>query len=82
MKCIGIFQLLAFADNVYLLGENMNTIKCTAEALLFASKQVGPIPNAVKTKYVFMPHLWNEEQNHNIINPLKMWQHPRIWEQC
>jgi len=56
LKCIGIFQLLAFADNINLLGENMNTIKRTAEALLFASKQVGPIPNTVKTKCVFMPH--------------------------
>jgi hypothetical protein len=56
LKCSRTFQLLACADNVNLLGENMNTINHTAEALLFASKQVGPIPNTVETKYVFMPY--------------------------
>ena len=56
LKCSGTFQLLACADYVNLLGESMNTIKHNTKALLFASKQVGPIPNTVKTKYVFMPH--------------------------
>ena len=56
LKCSGIFQLLACADNVNLLCESVKTIKQSTEALLFASKQVGPVPNTVKTKYVFMPH--------------------------
>jgi len=29
LKCSGTFQLLANADNINLLGENMNTIKHT-----------------------------------------------------
>jgi hypothetical protein len=37
----GTHQLSAFADDVNLLGDDINTIKRNAEVLLEASRQVG-----------------------------------------
>jgi nitrous oxide reductase len=45
-------QLLAYADDVNLLGDNIDTIKKNTETFIDASKEVGLEINAEKTKYI------------------------------
>jgi hypothetical protein len=50
----GAHQLLAYADDVNLLGDNIDTIKKNTETLIDASKEVGPKMNTEKTKYMLL----------------------------
>jgi ribosomal protein S2 len=52
----GTHQLQVYADDVNLLGENINIIKKNAVAVLDASKEIGLEVNSEKTKYMFMSH--------------------------
>jgi hypothetical protein len=48
----GTYQLLVYADEVNLLGDNIDTIKKNAQTLINASKEVGLEVNADKTKHI------------------------------
>ena len=50
----GTHQLLAYADDVNILGGNVHTVKENVEALVFATKEIGLEVNVDKTKYMIM----------------------------
>jgi hypothetical protein len=55
LKLNGTHQLLAYADDVNLLGNNLDTKKKNTQTLSDASKEVGLEINAEKTKYMLLP---------------------------
>jgi hypothetical protein len=59
-------QLLANADDVNLLGDNIETINKKAETLIDASKEVGLEVNVEKTKYMLVSRDQNAGQNREI----------------
>jgi hypothetical protein len=59
-------QLLAYADYMSLLRNNIDTINKNTETLSDASKEVGLEVNVEKTKYMLVPHHHNIGQNHDI----------------
>jgi hypothetical protein len=60
------FQLLVYADDVNLLGDNVDTTKRNTETVIDASKDVGLEVNAEETKYVLLSRHQNAGQNHDI----------------
>ena len=54
LKLNGTHQVLAYADDVNILGGSAHTVKESVEVLLVATKEIGLEVNADKTKYMFM----------------------------
>ena len=54
MKLNGTHQLLAYADDVNILGGSVHTVKENAEALVVATKGIGLEVNGEKTKCMVM----------------------------
>jgi ribosomal protein S2 len=63
LKLNGTHQLLAYADDVNLLEDNIDTIEKSTETLIDASKVVGLEINVEKTKYTLLSCQQNIGQN-------------------
>ena len=59
-KLNGTHQLLAYADNVNILGGGIHTLEENAEALVAATRKIGLEVSADKTKYMVMSRDQNE----------------------
>jgi hypothetical protein len=67
LKLNGTHQLLAYADDVNLLGDNIDTIKKNTETLIDAGKEVGLEINAEKTEPMLLSHHWNVTQSNVLV---------------
>jgi hypothetical protein len=65
LKLNGTHLLLAYANNMNLLGYNKGAIKKNTGPLTDASKEVGLEINVEKTKYVLLVCHQNACQNHD-----------------
>jgi hypothetical protein len=54
LKLNGTHQLLAYVDDVNILGGRVHTVKENAETLVIATKEIGLEVNADKTNYMAM----------------------------
>jgi hypothetical protein len=66
LKLNGTHQLLVYADDVNLLGDNIDAIKKNMETSIDASKEVGLEVNTEKTKYMLLSRHQNAGQSHDI----------------
>jgi hypothetical protein len=66
LKLNGTHQLLAYADDVNLLGDNIDIINKNTEILIDASKEVGLEVNIEKTKHMLVSWDQNAGQTREI----------------
>jgi hypothetical protein len=62
----GTHQLLVYADDVNLLGDDIDIIQKNSETVIDASKEVSIDVNEEKTKYILLSRHQNAGQNHDI----------------
>jgi hypothetical protein len=65
LKLNGTHQLVVSADDVYLLGDNIDTLNETKK-LIYANKEVSLEVTAEKTKNMLLSHHQSIGQNHDI----------------
>jgi hypothetical protein len=63
---MGHHQLLPYADDVNLLGDNIDTINKNTQTLTDLSNEVGPEVNIEETTYMLGLRYQNVDQNLNI----------------
>jgi hypothetical protein len=66
LKLNGTHQLLAYADDVNLLGDNIDTINKNTETLIDANKEVGLEINVEKNRYILVSRDQNVGQNRDM----------------
>jgi tellurite resistance-related uncharacterized protein len=66
LKLNGTHQFLAYADDVNLLGDNIDSINKNTKTLIDASKEVGLEVNVEETEYMLVFHDQNAGQNREI----------------
>jgi hypothetical protein len=66
LKLNGARQLLVYADDMNLLGDNIDARQRNKQTLTNASKEVGLEVNTEKTKYMLFSRRLKAGQNHNI----------------
>ena len=66
LKLNGTHQLLAYADDVNMLGGRVHTVKENGEVLIVASKESGLEVNAYRTKYIVMSRDQNAGRSHSM----------------
>jgi hypothetical protein len=66
LKLNETYQMLVYADDVILLGDNIDTVKKNTETLIDAGKEVGIEINAEETKYIVLSDHQNAWENHGV----------------
>jgi hypothetical protein len=66
LKLNGTYQVLVYADDMNLLGDNIDTIKKITVTSIDTSKKVGLEVNTEKTKYMLLSRHQNAGQHHDI----------------
>ena len=66
MKLNGTHQLLAYADDVNILGGSVHNVTKNEEALVVATREIGLEVNAHKTKYMTVFRDQNAERIHSM----------------
>jgi hypothetical protein len=62
----GTHQMLVYADDLNILGDDIDTIKKKKQTLIDASKEIGLEVNTEKTKYMSLSRHQNGGQNHDM----------------
>jgi len=68
LKLNGTHQLLAYVDDVNILGGSIHNLKENAEALITATRKIGLEVSADKTKYMVMSRDQNAGRIHSVRN--------------